>query len=131
MRTLRSVAWQRPSVFALVVVLLTAMALTSSPAYADDSPTKPLDAEETDQLYDLLTQQDDELALLRIDLRAMQEHAAIDSMLAARKLELLVEGYEVIIDGYKKSRPSFLERLVKEPIIWLALGTWFGSAATR
>ncbi len=124
-------AERRPLLQYVLITFMISALMLSSNAYADDSLTKPLDAEETDQLYDLLTRQDEELALLRIDLRAMQEHAAIDSMLAARERELLIEGYEVIIDGYKKSRPSFLERLVKEPIIWLALGTWFGSQATR
>lgn len=127
---------QRLLRFALIALLLSScLMLPRSSAYADDSTPKPtsegLSQAEAAQAFDLISQQDETIALLRLDLAAARSHASIDSTLHARELELLTRSYEEMLAAYKSSRPGFLERLVKQPIIWLALGTYFGSQATR
>ena len=37
------------------------------------------------------------------------------------------ESRERIIKACETSQPSFLDRLVRQPVIWMALGVWLGS----
>lgn len=45
------------------------------------------------------------------------------------EINIQSEARKRIIKACKESEPSFVERLIKQPVIWLALGVWLGVQA--
>jgi hypothetical protein len=111
----------------LVALLLSAIALAPPAASAQSSSEPPaveLSVDEADSI--LATIQG-----LEIDLWEARELAAQDSAYYEERLRLQEETYERILDAYKEDRPGWLERTLKQPVVWLALGMWIGVQAQQ
>lgn len=110
----------------LVGLLLIVTAHTTLPAYAQPSSPKPdvveLSVAEADSILATIDG-------LRIDLWETRELAAQDSLFYEERLALTEKAYEEMLDAYKADRPNWLERLAKQPVVWLAFGMWIGVQA--
>jgi len=84
---------------------------------------------EADSLLDLIDDQDLRIRLLEVDLWEARAFARNDSTLAARRLELTEQAYERMLDAYKEDRDNWVERLVKQPLVWFGLGVWLAGQA--
>jgi hypothetical protein len=120
-------------VLALALLMLPIRArgqATEGPNSSSESvPVVELSIAEADSLLDLIDEQGLRIALLEIDLQEARRIAASDSTLAADRLRHQERSYEAIIEAYRDDRDNWLERMVKKPIVWLALGLWLGVQA--
>lgn len=120
-----------------VIALVLTIALTATSVRAIDAPNSSAASEpvvelstaEADSVLDLIDDQELRIRLLEIDLEETRRLAAIDSTLAATRLELTREAYEEIIQAYKDDRDNWLERMAKKPVVWLAIGLYLGVQA--
>lgn len=105
-----------------LVVIATLCALSLTPvapmhfesAYAaPDSVT--LSVAEADSLVNLIDDQDEDIQLLRIDLREARQLAAADSVLHVEQLRL-----------YRAERPNWIERILNRPSLWFMIGVVAG-----
>jgi len=124
-----------------LVIVVTALALLMLPLRASGQPTDvpnsspvsehvvELSVAEADSLLDLIDDQGLRIALLEIDVSEARRIAEADSTLAAELLRHQERSYEAIIEAYRDDRDNWLERMVKKPIVWLALGLWLGVQA--
>jgi hypothetical protein len=138
-RRLRRNGWRKLVVkLTIVVVALAALMLPlqargqetdASRSSSESVPVVELSIAEADSLLDLIDDQNLRIALLEIDLEEARRIAASDSTLAADRLRHQERSYEAIIEAYRDDRDNWLERMVKKPIVWLALGMWLGVQA--
>ena len=70
-----------------------------------------------------------EIKMLHVDIWELEQQAEADSLYAEKRLEMQERMYEDIIEVYKEDRPGWLERFVKQPVVWLAVGVWLGVQA--
>jgi len=66
---------------------------------------------------------------LEIDLWECRALAANDSVYSADRLFRQERMYEEILQKYKDEQPNWLERTLKQPVVWLAIGMWLGVQA--
>lgn len=109
-------------VLLLVLTLVGLTRLSYAQPSSERSDVVELSVEQADSL--LITIKD-----LEISLWECRELAAQDSLFAEERLELVEKSYEEILQAYRDDRPGWLERLVKQPVVWLALGMWIGVQA--
>jgi len=111
----------------IALLLCTA---TPSPSYSTDSDeVVELSVAQVDSTIALI---DDLTLSLHLSGLALDEaiaYAQADSAFAALKLDLTVDSYEVMLQAYKDDRDSWVERLIKQPIVWFAIGAWIGIQA--
>lgn len=125
-----------------LIMLLLALMLVVIPvpscshAYANDASPRTARADSvvlsTAQGDSLVLMIDDlnlEVKLAEANLMECRADARADSALAAERLALAEKTYDEILSAYKKDRDSWLTRLLKQPVIWLAVGTWIGVQA--
>lgn len=110
----------------IALTLLTAMPASS---YSNESDAVVITAAQADSTVALIDELTLESNLLRIDLDECRRLAESDSTLAAQRLELVTTSYEVMLEAYKDDRDNWIERLVKQPIVWFAVGAWMGIQA--
>lgn len=112
----------------LLVVLLLVLALLgamTTPTRCDE-PSSPASVElSVSEAESLITLIDD----LEIERWRLEQKAVIDSLYYEDRLARQEKLYEEIIESYKGERPGWLERLVKQPVVWLAIGMWVGVQA--
>lgn len=109
---------------AIVPVLLMA---GSGSSYCGESVVlAPAEADSVIALIDELTL---EKRLLEVDLWEARAVAHSDSVLADAQLRLQAQAYETMLQAYKEERDDWMSRLVKQPIVWFALGAWMGIQA--
>lgn len=110
----------------LAALLLSVTVLSAQPVYAQPSSERQesvvLSRAEADSV---LTR----MRMLEIDLWECESQARADSLHAEERLALRERAYEEIIDAYKDERPGWLERFVKQPVVWLAIGVYLGTQA--
>ncbi len=109
----------------LVGLMLIATAHVTLPAYAQPSSGSPVVELTVAEADSILATIDG----LRIDLWETRELAAQDSLFYEERLALTEKAYEEMLDAYKEERPNWLERLAKQPVVWLAVGMWIGVQA--
>lgn len=112
----------------LVALLLMPTGLRTQPAYAQPSSDKPAVVELTEAEADSVLARIDHL---EIDLWECEQRAVLDSLYWQERLDLQEDAYERMLDAYKDERPGWLERLAKQPVVWLALGMWIGVRANQ
>lgn len=110
---------------ALVVLLVSATAPQTQTAYAQPSSDEPVVELTVSEADSILATIDD----LEVRLWEAQALARQDSLYYEERLALQERAYEEILSAYKADRPGWLERLVKQPVVWLALGMWVGVQA--
>ena len=110
---------------ALAALLLTAIGLApvaSSGQPYSEPPAVELSVGEADSILATIER-------LEVDLWECRRLAAADSSYYADKLELQERAYERMLDAYKDERPNWFERVLKQPVVWLAIGMWIGVQA--
>ena len=70
-----------------------------------------------------------EIKMLHVDIWELERKAEVDSLNAEKRLEIQGNMYEDVIEAYKEDRPGWLEKFVKQPVVWLAVGVWLGVQA--
>ena len=116
-------------VLGTTLLAVTLVAGTPSPSYSNGSNSVVLTTAEADSIILTIDELTLEVGLLQADLYEVTAGARADSALAADKLALARETYETILTAYKDDRDSWLKRLLKQPVLWLALGAWIGVQA--
>jgi hypothetical protein len=112
---------------ALAVLLLIAIGLSKPPAYAQPSSEPSvveLSVAEADSILARIEH-------LEVDLWEARALAQQDSLFYEDRLRLQEQAYERMLDAYKDERPNWLERVLKHPSVWLALGMWIGVQAVQ
>jgi hypothetical protein len=66
---------------------------------------------------------------LEVALWECRQLARQDSLYYEDRLQLQEKAHKEILQAYKDERPGWLERLVKQPVVWLAIGMWVGVQA--
>lgn len=110
-----------------LAALLLSLAVLSVPmAYAQPSSPRSENVVLTPAEADsVLT----EILLLKIDLEECAAQARADSLYQEQRLRLQERAYEDMLEAYKEDRPGWVERAIKQPVLWLALGMWIGVQA--
>lgn len=109
----------------LAALLLSAIALAPLRAYGQPSSEPAvveLSVAEADSILATIEE-------LEIDLWECERLAAADSAFFEERLDLQERAYEQMLDAYRQDRPSWLERVLKQPVIWLGLGMYIGVQA--
>ncbi len=102
----------------LVLVVLGATPRNSRPQSATASPDSvTLSTSEADSLLLALDTYETQLRLARLDVTECREYAQLDSLIFAQ--------YR------RETEQSWLERFVRQPIIWFALGAYAGIQAVH
>jgi hypothetical protein len=115
--------WKR---LALVALLAIWLGLTSTPiSYAQPSSTPPVVTFTLSEADSILARIDN----LEVRVWELNRLAELDSLYYVERLESQAKVYEEIIKAYKDERPNWLERLAKQPVLWLALGMYIGVQA--
>jgi hypothetical protein len=110
----------------LVALLLALTVLSVRPVYGQPSSPSSGSVVLTEAEADsVLT----EIKLLHVDIWELERQAEADSLYYEKRLELQARAYEDIIEAYQEDRPGWLERFVKQPVVWLAVGVWLGVQA--
>lgn len=115
--------WATRLTLALLSVIV--LGLASLPSYAQPSSEPPV-VELTVAEADSVLGRIDELEVRVWELTRLAE---LDSLYYEERLELQEEAYDNIIEAYKQEQPGWLERLIKQPVVWLAIGMWVGVQA--
>ncbi len=123
-----------PKHIATTMLLALLLALTiPDRSYSGESATSgsvvELTVAEADSVIQLIDELTLDLRLSRIDLAEAGALASVDSSLAAQRLDLTVRSYEVMLQAYKDERDNWVQRLVKQPMLWFVLGAWIGVQA--
>ena len=138
-KPLRKPNWRHLAVGSLMLIFLSVSscsavygeeALNPSAAVMDTTFVT-FSVDEAVDIRNLLDEQELDIQLLRINLRAAHEMAEVDSMMAEVKLDAFKAHYESVIAAYKNSRPTWVERLLLRPEIWMMAGVWLGTQASR
>ncbi len=131
MSKLLATAKQRLLISSAIALMWTAAICV--PSYANDSVSSDdvieLSVAEIDSTIQLIDELTLDVRLLEIDLREARSLSTMDSLLAAKQLDLTVQAYETMLQAYKDERDSWIQRIVKQPILWLAAGMWIGVQA--
>ena len=109
----------------LAGLLVTATVLptqTVSAQPSSDEPVVELSVSEADSILKTI---DD----LEVELWESRALARQDSLYYEELLRLREQAYNEILQAYKDERPGWLERFVKQPVVWLAIGMWVGVRA--
>jgi hypothetical protein len=109
----------------LVVLLLTANVPAVQTVCAQPSSTEPVVELSVSEADSILKMVDD----LEVELWEARALARQDSLYYEELLRLRAETYENVLQAYKGERPGWLERFVKQPVVWLAVGMWLGVQA--
>jgi len=115
-------------VIALALIMMPILAsgqATDAPNFSAESDSVVvLSNSEADSLLDLIDDQALHVRLLEADLWEARELARSDSVLASEQLKLQEHYYEQIIQAYRDDQDTWVERIVKQPLIWFGLGVW-------
>jgi len=118
---------------ALALVMMPILAsgqATDAPNFSAESDSVVvLSNSEADSLLDLIDDQALHVRLLEADLWEARELARSDSVLASEQLKLQEHYYEQIIQAYRDDQDTWVERIVKQPLIWFGLGVWLAGQA--
>ena len=120
----------RRSARSLVLIALLALGLlvlSCDKSFGNDSVLSAdalveLRATEVDSVISLIDS-------LEIDLWECRALASSDSAYSAERLARQERMYEEILQQYKDEQPNWLERTLKQPVVWLAIGMWVGVQA--
>lgn len=118
-------AKQRAVRLMLALLLVTVTVLAIPAAYAQPSSEQPV-VELTVAEADSILARIDQLEVRVWELNRLSQ---LDSLYYEERLELVSQTYEEIVKAYKDEQPNWLERLAKQPVIWLALGMYIGVQA--
>jgi len=120
-------------VIALALIMMPILAsgqATDAPNFSAESDSVVvLSNSEADSLLDLIDDQALHVRLLEADLWEARELARSDSVLASEQLKLQEHYYEQIIQAYRDDQDTWVERIVKQPLIWFGLGVWLAGQA--
>jgi hypothetical protein len=120
-------------VIALALIMMPILAsgqATDAPNFSAESDSVVvLSNSEADSLLDLIDDQTLHVRLLEADLWEARELARSDSVLASEQLKLQEHYYEQIIQAYRDDQDTWVERIVKQPLIWFGLGVWLAGQA--
>lgn len=112
---------------ALAVICLTAPVTSSkicSTACGADSVT--FSHAQAESLLALIDSKTQHIAGLEIDLWEARQLARADSVAAAERARIMQEYYDSLLS----QQPSWLDRTMKHPVVWLALGMYLGVQAS-
>lgn len=118
-------AKQRAARLMLALLLVTVTVLAIPAAYAQPSSEQPV-VELTVAEADSILARIDQLEVRVWELNRLSQ---LDSLYYEERLELVSQTYKEIVKAYKDEQPNWLERLAKQPVIWLALGMYIGVQA--
>lgn len=114
--------WLRVVLVALLVSVTGPAMRTSSAQPSSSEPVVELSVSEADSILKTI----DDLEVRVWELTALAEQ---DSIYHEERLRLRTEAYETMLEAYREERPGWVERIVKQPIIWLTIGMWLGVQA--
>lgn len=106
-------------------LIVLALALVPRPACAQPSSEPPVVELSVDEADSVMAAIDD----LEVALWECRQLARQDSLYYEDRLQLQEKAHKEILQAYKDERPGWLERLVKQPVVWLAIGMWVGVQA--